>query len=83
METARLAIKEPDDVFTQQTDIEQDAEELSRILQEKIESLERLNPSLECPAGSDSDQEGPTTNVVVQAPEGEPRILFFKVYPDV
>jgi hypothetical protein len=38
VETARLAIKEPDDVFTQQTDNEQDVEQLSITLQEKIET---------------------------------------------
>jgi hypothetical protein len=78
VETARLALKDSDDVFTQPIDNEQDAEELSRLLHEKIESLERLNTSLECPAGSDLDEEDSRANVIIHATKGEPQFSCTK-----
>jgi hypothetical protein len=65
--TAKSTIEEPDEAYTHDEDIEQDEEELCRILQEKIESLGKLNTSLECPARDYFDERRANAGVVMQA----------------
>jgi hypothetical protein len=66
VKSAKLALDEPGDDSLDEPDIEQDGEELSRTLQDKIRSLERLNTSIECPAKSYFDEYKSDTDVVAR-----------------
>jgi hypothetical protein len=57
LENAKFALEDLDDLNSQPQSENLSIGELSDLLQARIESLERLNTCLECPAESDSDEE--------------------------